>query len=327
MAPEATASGAPSPGSHGPEPAAVAVEDVPCGACGSAAYEVLYAALARIDSPGSQARRCASCGLVYLSPRVASLEASIVQDPAFLERFHVPNAQALGLLDETGAPLPSAVDAAYAPTLARLGRGRLRILDLGCGLGLFTLAATRAGHEAVGIDASPALAGFARERLGVDARLGELEALGPDLAPFDAVCLWDVIEHLHAPRPTLQAVRDVLRPGGRVLLSTPNWNSVARERVGQAWQNFVTGHYYYFERAALKSMLESAGLTAARVAVTGLSASERAAIEARCGPDVARRDEVRARSGGRGSVLHASALAPGGPRGAELLALLGRGWP
>ncbi|MFJ3664905.1 methyltransferase domain-containing protein [Streptomyces sp. NPDC090106] len=109
---------------------------------------------------------------------------------------------------------------------AALGTGRPRtVLDIGCGDG--TAAALAApllpGHRLVGVDWSQDALRRARTRLPYAVR-GEL---GDSGLPFgtesvDAVLFSEVIEHLVDPDAALEEIRRVLRPGGHLLLSTPN---------------------------------------------------------------------------------------------------------
>ena len=87
-------------------------------------------------------------------------------------------------------------------------------------------------------------------------------------ARFDAAAMFDTIEHLFDPRAVLQSVARALRPGGLLLVSTPNFNALSRHLLGPAWA--VLGpleHMYYFEEQTLARLLEVggfAGVTFAR---------------------------------------------------------------
>ncbi|MGW0835048.1 class I SAM-dependent methyltransferase [Streptomyces prunicolor] len=97
------------------------------------------------------------------------------------------------------------------------------VLDIGCGDG--TAAATAAplltGHRVVGVDWSQDALTRARTNLPHTIR-GELTALPLHSASADAVLFSEVIEHLVDPDTALAEIRRVLRPGGHLMLSTPN---------------------------------------------------------------------------------------------------------
>ncbi|MFJ9536761.1 class I SAM-dependent methyltransferase [Streptomyces sp. NPDC101225] len=112
-----------------------------------------------------------------------------------------------------------------AAALGPAGRTPCTVLDVGCGDG--TAAATAApllrGHRVVGVDWSQDALDRARTRLAYAVR-GELTGGG---LPFrsgcaDAVLFSEVVEHLVDPDSALDEIRRVLRPGGHLMLSTPN---------------------------------------------------------------------------------------------------------
>ena len=98
-----------------------------------------------------------------------------------------------------------------------------RLLDLGCGEGHFGAAASEAGAEVLAVDvAEEALRRASSLHPGLDVRLIDGEGdweLGD--AGFDVVWAGEVIEHVADTASWLSELRRVLRPGGRLLLSTP----------------------------------------------------------------------------------------------------------
>ncbi|MFZ1887974.1 MAG: methyltransferase domain-containing protein [Candidatus Binataceae bacterium] len=109
--------------------------------------------------------------------------------------------------------------------------GRLRTLDAGCGNGAFTLYAARIGNDAVGISFDPAnnrkavaragMLGIAGARF-VQGDLRQLETMRAELGSFDQVICLETIEHIMDDRKLVHDLAGMLRPSGRLLLSTPN---------------------------------------------------------------------------------------------------------
>ena len=95
-----------------------------------------------------------------------------------------------------------------------------RALDAACGTGRHAVRLAAAGHETVGIDATPAMLDIARTRApGVDFRLGDLAALPVDDAGFDfAICAL-ALAHLPDPAPAVAELARAVRPGGRIVLT------------------------------------------------------------------------------------------------------------
>jgi MPBQ/MSBQ methyltransferase len=113
-----------------------------------------------------------------------------------------------------------------------------RILDVGCGFGSFVLAARERGLDAVGVEPAPFELEWARRRLAVrrptDAQAsvyvqGDACALRYEAESFDAVCLWNVLEHVADARRALTEAARVLRPGGSLFVIAPNYAALRRE--------------------------------------------------------------------------------------------------
>lgn len=100
-----------------------------------------------------------------------------------------------------------------------------RLLDIGCATGTFLLAAKNHGWNPQGLDISQAAVEVARHVSGVEVLVGTLETCGFHGNTFDAVTAWEVLEHLADPRDFLKDIYRLLKPGGTVALSTPNWQS------------------------------------------------------------------------------------------------------
>ena len=122
-------------------------------------------------------------------------------------------------------------DYAVAVTAPHMPKGA-RVLDLGCGFGSFVLLARDAGLDAIGIELALFEIAFARtrlQRLRPDDdpdhvfREGDARQLGPDIGPFDAVTLWNVLEHIEDAKALLADVDRLLVPGGQILIVCPNY--------------------------------------------------------------------------------------------------------
>ena len=110
-----------------------------------------------------------------------------------------------------------------------------RLLDVGCSAGLFSELARAAGWEVLGIEPSRWLADRARDRLGEAVLCARLEEVTLTPASFDAVCLWDVLEHVPDPEAFLARAVAALRPGGLLALNVPNLRSWIARALGRRW--------------------------------------------------------------------------------------------
>ncbi|WP_210586394.1 class I SAM-dependent methyltransferase [Streptomyces sp. GESEQ-35] len=104
------------------------------------------------------------------------------------------------------------------------------VLDLGCGTGSLSLLAAEQGHRVTGVDLSPAMVALARAKLaGRDAVFLVGDAAAPPVGEdrFDAVVVRHVLWALPDPGRALRHWRELLRPGGRLVLIEGVWGTVS----------------------------------------------------------------------------------------------------
>lgn len=236
-------------------------EDVPCPLCGSWRIEVLYDHMEwRLHIERARVVQCVDCSLVYLSPRLRDNADNFTFTQAYRDDYYLPYQEGFGLI-ENGVVDEKRLTDFYQEQLEEAERVRKlnRILDVGCAIGLFVRAAQNAGWDAFGVEVSQALVDYGRTKLGLQSHCGDLRSAGYPDNWFDAVVLWDVIEHLLDPLAELAEIRRVLRPGGRLILQTPNADSIAHELLGDQWDMLVTDHFVYFSISTLTRALRQAG--------------------------------------------------------------------
>ena len=140
------------------------------------------------------------------------------------------------------------------------------MLDVGCSTGVFLRAARDAGWQVTGMDLSENAVAFNRDG-GLDAHVATLEQHPLQPASFDLVTLFDSIEHMPSPSRALRAAHALLRPGGLMMLTTPNiagwlpaltYRMFAR-RFGRWDHPGPPGHIFQFSPTTLARALEAAG--------------------------------------------------------------------
>jgi SAM-dependent methyltransferase len=230
-----------------------------CPTCGAAD------ARHELDKDHMRLVRCAACDLVYVSPTF---------DEAHYKRVYVsPEYQ--DIVRDLGIQ-------SHAYRVERFGRERVglmtphlqtnapRYLDVGCSTGFVVEAARDAGWDAIGLDLNPSAVEFGRSR-GLDVRAVALEDAGFADGSFDAVSLFDVLEHLLDPVSTLRAATRLLRPGGIVFLYVPNYDSASRLLMGKdAHFIWPTHHLNYYTPATIRDLLQRERFDPVYVATEGL---------------------------------------------------------
>jgi ubiquinone biosynthesis O-methyltransferase len=98
----------------------------------------------------------------------------------------------------------------------------VRLLDAGCGTGLFSAAAVERGAEVTSLDVGEALLSKVAQKCESRRVVGDVSHLPFEDQSFDAVLCTEVIEHVRGPRQAVGELVRVLRPGGRLVLTTPN---------------------------------------------------------------------------------------------------------
>jgi 2-polyprenyl-3-methyl-5-hydroxy-6-metoxy-1,4-benzoquinol methylase len=164
--------------------------------------------------------------------------------------------------------MDAALRRTYDDTLARLERCTSpgRLLDVGCGNGILLEVAVRRGWTAEGVELSSYAAGLARERTGLMVHEGTLDKLALEPLSYDAVTLTQVIEHLVDPLDLLRRAAALLRPGGLLLVATPNpecWLARAKGERFNYW--LIPAHATLYAPRALRLVLARAGLPVRRM--------------------------------------------------------------
>ena len=148
-------------------------------------------------------------------------------------------------------------------------KGR-RAADVGCGAGLLAEPLARLGAEVTGLDAAPENIAAARDHalgqgLAIDYKVGSVEALEP--GGYDLVTSLEVVEHVSDPRGFVYGLAAALKPGGLLILSTPNRTALSRLLlilVGEGTGRIPRGTHdweKFLPPEELIALLKDAGLT------------------------------------------------------------------
>ncbi|MCI0474422.1 MAG: class I SAM-dependent methyltransferase [Ignavibacteria bacterium] len=206
---------------------------------------------------------CASCGFVFL---VNPPDASVIYEDYYnieftagdyngnskfdyLNRIHGINTQRVALLKNTVNNIENQ-----------------KLLDIGCGSGLFLKSCSDAGINGTGIDVSKTALAFARGSFGLDVSAKSVDELLKEGKKFDVITLWHVLEHFLNPVEELVKIRSLLNDNGLLFIEVPNFNSIKFRISGYKWKggNHPLYHRSFFTVKSLSAVLKKAGFSESR---------------------------------------------------------------
>lgn len=205
-------------------------------------------------------RRCERCGVGWVSPRL---------DPAGLEEIYKsddywrsPSPKVQGYTDYRGD------ERLYLDTFRQRLRFGLsggprsgRSLDVGCAAGFCMEAMRELGFDVHGLEISETIASHARERFGFQKiHIGTLQTAPYPDGYFDLITMWDVVEHVVDPVALLAKARELLRPGGLLIVETQDIDSRFARVLGPRWHHYKhEEHIYHFTPSTARALLGRAG--------------------------------------------------------------------
>ncbi|MDY7019276.1 MAG: class I SAM-dependent methyltransferase [Chloroflexota bacterium] len=190
--------------------------------------------------------KCRNCGLVYVNP----IEGNGRINEDYSQRKN-NDADII-----RGSRLKAAKS--QMQLVEKYSRGT-SLLDIGCGEGFFLFNAYRMGYTVKGIELSEEAAEYARREFNIDIETKPFEEAEFRENCFDVVTLWQVLEHVPHPLVILEEVHRILKPGGLVVVSTPDFGGVLAKILRRRWWNIRRLHINQFATGTLNAILENAG--------------------------------------------------------------------
>ena len=136
-----------------------------------------------------------------------------------------------------------------------------RLLDVGCGTGIFLGEAQRSGHwELMGVEPTPQAAAYTHEVLGISVLAQRFNEVELSVGTFDVITMWNVLEHLDSPIKDLRHAYQLIRPGGWLVLEIPNVDGIGVKLFGRYWLGWdLPRHLYLFPQKHLRRILGEIG--------------------------------------------------------------------
>jgi SAM-dependent methyltransferase len=266
----------------------IRVEEVPlCRLCsqeGDFLYKDLRDRLFGVSGVWSL-RRCPKCSLVWLDPRPVSEDVgklyerylthdvtnfvpvlaglrSRVRDAILAGELGygvIPVGRCKKLMGRVVARIRPIKELVELNVMTLEGTPRGKLLDVGCGNGQFLVKMEQLGWETTGVEFDDQAVKVARERFSLNVHGGSLQNANFTSQTFDAITMNHVIEHLLDPIDTLRECYRILKPGGKIVVVTPNIESLGHWMFGKCWYALdPPRHLWLFSLGTLRACLELA---------------------------------------------------------------------
>ena len=282
---------------------------LPCALCGGTRLQALLHPDDQRPKKGWDYHvvRCAGCGFLFRHPGIRPERLGDLYSSGKYAKFLAGKYEQRRLRRYRLTMRPFGA-------LFESGQGR-RLLDFGCGHGLFLDLAYERGFECYGVDLAADAIEAARQKPsgkhtyhGAPGDVPEIAAGG-----FDVITMWSVLAHLAEPVEDLTMLRRLLAPDGVLLLLTVNAGSLKLKRQLETWDGFTPNHLIFFSESSLHRLLRRAGFGSVVMPPWYGEPVERG--KSRLGEREQRRLRRTVDRGNRGNMLRAAAFVdPDGPQ-------------
>jgi len=242
------------------------LEDVSCPIC----IDPPPSKLIFKTSNGVAIWHCSDCEIMYASPRFTKESLlNIYENRAFVdgsfydewsyEKWKRENRDRSYVTQKLKLQL-----------LSRFLSEKSRVLDVGCGTGLFCLETSKHGFNVEGIEPSGMLVEMGRKVLNVYLHHGFVEDFDPGYR-YNGIVVWDVLEHVHNPVELVKRCNDLMEDGGYLFVQVPNYDGISnrfktflcQKRVKRSdFKHFgFPWHVYSFNKRSLARLLMACGFS------------------------------------------------------------------
>jgi 2-polyprenyl-3-methyl-5-hydroxy-6-metoxy-1,4-benzoquinol methylase len=190
--------------------------------------------------------KCRNCQLIYMNPMEKVSKTNEYYSKA--KNTHAPTIRESYLRT-----------AESQVSLVRKYANGTNLLDIGCAQGFFLFGAAKAGYTTKGIEIAQDAAAYARKEFGLDIEIKPFEELRFAENHFDVVTLWQVLEHVPYPLMMLKEVHRILKPGGVLVVSTPNIEAMPAKMLRKRWWDIKRLHINQFTTRTLTDILQNTG--------------------------------------------------------------------
>jgi 2-polyprenyl-3-methyl-5-hydroxy-6-metoxy-1,4-benzoquinol methylase len=208
--------------------------------------------LARKD--GCDVYRCKNCGFIFvwpLSEKYLEIYSKEYFSGEMEETRHID-------YEKEGKAMKKTIEI-YLKKMDKFSPGKGKLLDVGAATGHFVKLANDWGWEASGVEISQYATEVGRKK-GLEINVGNFESLEISENKFSAVTFLDVFEHFFHPKKALSQAQKTLKPGGILVINTPDAGSFPAKILGKYWHLISPpNHLNLFTSKNIKNLLEKNG--------------------------------------------------------------------
>lgn len=220
-----------------------------CFLCKSGKWSPVY------DTAPYRVVKCDSCGLLRITPMPDAAQGRDINEATYSAAEYKERYFKDRRTFAAWARVKLRLIERYKP-------GKGRILDVGCSYGVFVEEAAGRGWDASGCEMNPVTGAYSNGRFGGKVHVGGAETMPFPPGSFDAITLWDVIEHQADPAAFLKMLSGYLKADGLIFLQVPNFDSYISGLKKERWDWLTPGdHRYFFTQATLARTAAAAGFS------------------------------------------------------------------
>jgi len=234
------------------------LEKVTCNFCGADDY------IAKYHVGEFQYVQCRKCGFVYVNPRLTEAEIKRLYSEEYFQGCGFDKSIEYKKEFEIKSKLTDLSDWDIS-TIKEFLRNNIssdkmpKLLDVGCGMGLFLWKAAKKNFNVEGLELSTYASDFVRSN-NLKVQRADIDSAVLAENHYDTIVMKEVIEHLPDVKKSLDKIYNSLKSGGVLFLTTGNYNCPERRLKGNDWFYFMPeGHLQVFSNSTIKNFLLSAG--------------------------------------------------------------------
>ncbi len=236
-----------------------------CPGCGDPGVRTLFRArdrLYRTTDKNFLVVECKNCRLIRLEPRPTLQELALYYPD---EYWYAPQADAASHLEEAYRRFVLRDHVNFVMRAVEDSGEKGLLVDVGCGGGLLLRLLRERGLPVLGLETSLPAATSAWKKNGVAVVCGDLSKSAVERGTCAVVTMFHVLEHLHDPVSYLRSARDLLVPGGRLVVQVPNASCWQFLMYGEHWNGVdVPRHLVNYRERDLESLLDYCGFQVVR---------------------------------------------------------------